>query len=280
MKSTKRTALLCAALLFISSLALTACDRKAEKADETAEAEQTTEADSSSPGESAEGEQAEQAADEDNQTLASQQDLAPVEDLNPVLLDPSKATEEAPETFRAKFATTEGDFVIEFHREWSPNGVDRAYNLIKADYYDGAAFFRVVNNFMAQFGIHSHPEVNEAWKEAYTGADPVVKSNTRGFVSFGQRADKTGKSDPATRTTHLFINYGDNSALDAQQFAPIGEVVEGMDVVESFYSNYGGGPPTGPNQKDAMEKGNSYLKANFPELDYIKEATIVDAKEE
>jgi peptidyl-prolyl cis-trans isomerase A (cyclophilin A) len=277
MKSTKRIALLIAALLVTSLMTLSACDRKAEKADDNGAADQTSETDTDT-AQSAEGD--EQADAQASETESGETALTPVEELNPVLLDPSKATKQAPETFQAKFETTEGDFVIEFKREWAPNGADRAYNLITADYYDGLAFFRVVNNFMAQFGIHSHPQVNEAWKEATIDADPLVKSNKRGFVTFAQRSDKTGKSDPTTRTTHLFINYSDNSALDQQQFVPVGEVVEGMDVVESLYSNYGGGPPTGPNQKDALEKGNPYLKANFPELDYIKEVTIVEAQEE
>jgi peptidyl-prolyl cis-trans isomerase A (cyclophilin A) len=264
------------ALLFAALLALTACDRKAEKADDSGAADQTTETDQADTGSVDTGSVQGESGEQEKAEIA----LVPVEELNPVLLDPSKATQKAPETFQAKFVTTEGDFVIEFHREWAPNGVDRAYNLITSGYYDGVAFFRVVNNFMAQFGIHSHPQVNKAWKEATIEADPVVKSNKRGFVTFGQRADKTGKSDPATRTTHLFINYGDNSALDEQGFVPIGKVVEGMDVAESLYSNYGGGPPTGPNQKDALEKGNPYLKAKFPELDYTKEVKVLESKQE
>ncbi|QDG54851.1 peptidylprolyl isomerase [Persicimonas caeni] len=200
-------------------------------------------------------------------------------------MDPSKLDEKAPETFKAKFETTKGDFVIEFRRDWAPNGADRAYNLIKSGYYDGIAFFRVMPNFMAQFGIHNHPKVNEAWKEATIEADPVKKSNTRGFVSFAQRSkapERPGmrpKSDPTTRTTHMFINYGDNSALDQQDFTPVGKVVEGMEVVDKLYSGYGGGPPTGPNQKLAMEEGLPYLKKNFPRLDYIEDASVVEQEQ-
>lgn len=193
------------------------------------------------------------------------------EGANPALTNPALASEQAPETFDVKFDTTEGDFTVRFHREWAPNGVDRLYNLVKIGYFDDVAFFRAVDNFMVQFGISGHPEVNAAWREATIQDDPVVKSNTKGMVTFA----KTGA--PNSRSTQLYINYGDNSKLDKMGFAPIGEVVEGMDVVESLYTGYGDGPPMGrgPNQGLIQSKGNAYLKEKFPELDYIESAEIV-----
>lgn len=270
-------------LLLAALVVLAGCEKKSEESGDQAAAEQEAEAEQAEAADEAEGaDEAEVAAEQEQAAAAEEVELG---EPDPKLLDPSKLTEKAPESFQAKFTTTKGDFVIEFNREWAPNGVDRAYNLIKAGYYDGIAFFRVMPNFMAQFGIHSHPKVNEAWKEATIEADPIKKSNTRGFVSFAQRSkapERPGmrpKSDPTTRTTHMFINYGDNSALDRDDFTPVGKVVEGMEVVDKLYSGYGGGPPTGPNQKLAMEEGLPYLKKNFPRLDYIEDAEVVEKEE-
>lgn len=197
-------------------------------------------------------------------------------DANPALTNPALATEKAPATFDVKFDTTEGDFTVRFHREWAPNGVDRLYNLVKIGFFDDVSFFRVVrepNPFMAQFGISGQPEVNTAWRDATIEDDPVVKSNTKGMVTFA----KTGA--PNSRSTQLYINYGDNSKLDAMGFAPIGEVVGGMEVVEKLHAGYGDGPPMGrgPNQGMLQTRGNAYLKEKFPELDYIENAEIVES---
>ena len=267
MKTTKWIALVLAALM-----ALAGCEKKEQQ-----NTDDTKQADTAAAGQEArEAKQADaaDAAATDDQASAD----AGAANVDPVLLEPSKLNEEAPETFQAKFTTTEGDFVIEFHRDWAPHGVDRAYNLIKSGFYDGVAFFRVMEGFMAQFGIHNAPAVNEAWMEATTEADPMnEQSNTRGMVTFAQRKNpKTGQSDPATRTTHMFINYTNNQALDQQNFIPVGKVVEGMDVVDKLYPGYGGGPPTGPSQKLAMEQGKPYFEQNFPKLDYIEDANIVD----
>jgi peptidyl-prolyl cis-trans isomerase A (cyclophilin A) len=251
------------AVMLAALIAAAGCERKAEKADDNGATEQkadTAAAEKTEPKADATAEKAEQAG------IPTVTD----EELNPLLLDPAKATQgEAPETFKAKFITSEGDFVVEFHKEWAPIGANRAYNLIKADFYDGIAFFRVVQGFMAQFGIHANPKVSEAWKDATIEDDPVKKSNTRGMVSFAKRPQ------PNTRLTHLFINYGDNSALDEQGFAPVGKVVEGMEVVDKLYSGYGGGPPTGPSQGTLTAQGNPYLQKEFPELDYIKDVVIL-----
>jgi len=193
---------------------------------------------------------------------------------NEALMNPSKLTEKAPETFKAKLTTTKGDIVVEVHRAWAPNGVDRFYNLVKAGYYTDIAFFRVIQQprpFMAQFGISGDPKLNTVWRAARIDDDPVKETNTRGRITFAT-------AGPNTRTTQLFINYGDNSNLDRMGFAPFGEVVSGMDVVDSLYGGYGEGAPRGrgPDQGQFQAKGNAYLKANFPELDYLKSATIVE----
>ncbi|HEU5262584.1 MAG TPA: peptidylprolyl isomerase [Gemmatimonadales bacterium] len=178
--------------------------------------------------------------------------------------------ERAPATFRAGFETSKGPFVIEVHRDWAPLGADRFYNLVRSGYYDGARFFRVISGFMAQFGIHGDPQVSAAWRGARIPDDPVRQRNTRGAVSFAT-------AGPGTRTTQLFINYGDNSRLDSMGFAPFGRVVEGMDVVDRLHAGYGEGAPRGrgPDQGRIEAEGNAYLEREFPELDQVRRATIV-----
>ena len=176
----------------------------------------------------------------------------------------------APETFQARFETSKGTFVVEAHRQWAPNGVDRFYNLVENGFFDDVRFFRVIAGFMAQFGINGDPQIQSAWREANIQDDPVVTGNTRGRVSFAQT------SMPNSRSTQLFINFGDNSRLDGMGFAAIGEVISGMDVVDALYSGYGEGAPggSGPSQGRIQEEGNAYLEAEFAELDYIERATI------
>jgi len=193
---------------------------------------------------------------------------------NPKLMNPSALKEKAPETFKARFDTSKGVFVIEVTRAWAPNGADRFYNLVKNGYYDDCRFFRVVSGFMVQFGINGDPAVNNVWNMARIPDDPVQESNKRGMVTFA-----TGGAN--TRTTQVFINYHNrNFMLDEQGFAPFGKVVEGMEVVDSLYSEYGDGPPSGkgPDQGRIQGEGNAYLTASFPNLDYIKSATIMKAE--
>ncbi len=185
----------------------------------------------------------------------------------PNLLDPSSLKARAPETFKAKFTTTKGDIVIQVTRAWAPNGADRFYNLVRAGFFKDAAFFRVIPNFMAQFGISADPAVSRAWMQANIPDDPVKQSNKRGFVTFAQT------SLPNSRSTQLFINFKDNSFLDAQRFAPIGEVVEGMEAVDQIYSGYG----ETPDQMRIQAQGKAYLDKSFPKLDRILSATIVQA---
>jgi peptidyl-prolyl cis-trans isomerase A (cyclophilin A) len=190
---------------------------------------------------------------------------------NPALLDPTLATEQAPELYRVKMETTAGDFVIEVHREWAPRGADRFYNLVKIGYYTEVAFFRVLAGFMAQAGFHGDPAVSKVWLNSRFKDDPVKQSNKQGMVTFA-----TG--GPNTRSAQIFVNYGDNSYLDESGFAPFGKVVEGFESVKGLYSGYGEGEPNGkgPGQGKAYRLGNKYLKAEFPELDYIKSASIVE----
>jgi peptidyl-prolyl cis-trans isomerase A (cyclophilin A) len=175
-----------------------------------------------------------------------------------------------PPTFRARFETSAGVFTIQVHTDWAPQGADRFYTLVKSGYYDDQRIFRVVPGFMAQFGISGDPKVWAVWREKRIPDDPVRQSNTRGMVSFAT-------AGPNTRTTQIFINFGNNSMLDGQGFAPFGLVVEGMEVVDKLFAGYGDGPPQGrgPNQMRIWADGNAYLQREFPKLDYIKKATIV-----
>ena len=190
--------------------------------------------------------------------------------LHPDLLDPAKATEKAPDVFKAKFTTTKGDFVVEVHRDWAPNGADRFYDLVKLGFFDDTRFFRAVEGFMVQFGISGDPAVAAKWQSANVNDDPVKQSNKPGYITFAQT------NLPNTRSTQVFINYGDNSRLDGMRFAPFGQVVQGMDVVNSLYKGYGEGAPmgAGPDQGRIQGQGNAYLDTAFPKLDAIKHAEI------
>ena len=185
------------------------------------------------------------------------------------LRNPAALNEQAPPTFKANFETTKGPFVIEVHREWAPIGADRFYNLVRNGFFDDVRFFRVISGFMAQFGIHGTPAVQSAWRAASLKDDPVRQSNKRGTVTFAT-------AGPNTRTTQFFINFGDNTGLDKQGFAPFGEVVSGMGVVDKINAEYGEGAPRGkgPDQGRLQSEGNAYLNKEFPKLDYIKSATI------
>jgi len=186
----------------------------------------------------------------------------------PDLLNPATLNQTAPAMFRAKLTTTKGDVIIEVTRDWAPRGADRFYNLVQAGFYTDCSFYRTIAGFMTQFGISARPEVTRAWGDANLQDDPVKQSNTRGKVTFAT-------AGPNTRTTQLFINYGDNSRLDATGFSPFGEVVQGMDVVDNLYSGYGGAPA---DQFQLIEaQGKPFLDQNFPMLDRILTATIVPA---
>jgi peptidyl-prolyl cis-trans isomerase A (cyclophilin A) len=184
--------------------------------------------------------------------------------------NPAALKEQAPAVYKVEFDTSKGPFVVEVHRDWAPNGADRFYNLVKNGFYDNVRFFRVIEGFMAQFGVNGDPKVSTVWREARIKDDPVKVSNKRTFVTFAT-------AGPNTRTTQVFISYGDNSNLDSQGFSPFGQVVSGMKVVDALYSGYGEGAPggRGPNQARVQSEGNAYLASSFPNLDYVKKATIV-----
>ena len=183
---------------------------------------------------------------------------------NVALRTPAKLKDVAPATFRANFETSAGVFVVEVTRAWAPRGADRFYNLVKYGYFDGNRFFRVVPKFMVQFGINGDPKLNAVWSDADIIDDPVTQSNKRGFVTFAKT------QAPNSRSTQIFINFKDNSFLDQTAFAPFGQVVSGMEVVDKINAEYG----ESPEQPLAQSQGNAYLMKAFPRLDYIKKATI------
>jgi peptidyl-prolyl cis-trans isomerase A (cyclophilin A) len=184
--------------------------------------------------------------------------------------NPQELAQPAPDTVRIRFETSKGPFVVEAYRAWSPQGVDRLYHLARLHYYDGVRFFRVLDGFMAQFGINGDPEVTTVWRDMTIPDDPVSNSNKRGTITFATRG-------PNTRTTQLFINFVDNPNLDGMGFTPIGRVVEGMEIVDSFYKEYGEGAPggAGPDQGRLNAEGNAYLAKDFPKLDSIVTARVV-----
>src|ERR1700683_5431422 len=182
------------------------------------------------------------------------------------LLDPSTMKSKAPETYKVKFVTTKGDVIIQVTRAWAPQGADRFYNLVRGGFFKDAAFFRTIPNFMTQFGIPARPDVAAAWDHAYLIDDRVTQSNKRGMVTFAT-------AGPNTRTTQIFINYGDNVRLDSDGFAPFGQVIEGMDVVDKFFGGYG----ATPDQGRITAFGKAYLDKSFPNLDHIVSATIMPA---
>ncbi|MFO0429574.1 MAG: peptidylprolyl isomerase [Planctomyces sp.] len=166
--------------------------------------------------------------------------------------------------YRVRFETSAGQFTVEVHRDWAPIGAQQFYELVKSGFYDECRFFRVVPGFMVQFGMNGDPDLNARWKREIQD-DPVRKSNQRGFMTFA----KTGQ--PNSRTTQVFINFGDNSQLDSDGFAPFGEVIEGMQNVDAIYSGYG----ERPDQGAITSRGNEYLNGSFPNLDFVKKATIL-----
>jgi peptidyl-prolyl cis-trans isomerase A (cyclophilin A) len=183
--------------------------------------------------------------------------------------NPAALTEKAPATYKVRFDTSKGAFVIEVRRDWAPNGADRFYNLVKNGFFDDTRFFRVVSGFMVQFGINGDPKNSAAWRTATIKDDPVKQSNTRGYITFAT-------SGPDSRTSQVFINFADNAGLDGQGFSPFGQVTSGMNVVDALYSGYGEGAPRGrgPDQGRIQREGNAYLTKEFPSLDYVKKATI------
>ena len=185
------------------------------------------------------------------------------------LLHPANLKAKAPDDFKVKFVTTHGEFTVEVHRDWSPLGADRFYNLVKNKFFTDAAFFRYVPGFIVQFGIHAKPEIAKAWENANINDDPIKpgNSNKKGTVVFAT-------AGPNTRTTQFFVNLNNNPGLDSQHFTPFGEVTEGLDIVSGLYSGYGEQPQQGLIQS----QGKAYLDKSFPKMDSIKSATILPAE--
>lgn len=190
-------------------------------------------------------------------------------EAKPSLLNPASLNKVAPAEFDVKFTTTKGEFTVHVTKAWAPRGADRFYNLVNAGFFTGVAFFRVIPGFMAQFGMNPDPAVTRAFMQQDIKDDKVTQSNKRGRLTFAQ----TGA--PNSRGTQLFINFKDNTFLD-DKFAPIGEVTEGMGIVDSLYGGYGDAP-TGPDQGRITAEGKAYLDKSFPKLDKILSAKIVTA---
>jgi cyclophilin family peptidyl-prolyl cis-trans isomerase len=191
---------------------------------------------------------------------------------SPLLLNPHdpRLQVRAPELFRVRFATSQGDFVVEAHRSWAPIGADRFYNLVANHFFDGQRFFRVRQGSFAQFGIPSDPRIAQAWRPATIPDDPPRQSNARGTIAYAFTTSNT-------RATQLFINLADNFQFDAQGFAPFGVVISGMDIVDKLYSDYGetsGGGMRAGHQDELFAEGNAYLMRKFPWLDYIRKARL------
>lgn len=260
-------------ILLVSSLAVFGCDSDTAADSNNGGTEATDEGTAEQDGDETaqdtdEADDADEAGDPD---AASDLEALDEDTRQAALLDPSLVTDEAPEEYQILFETTQGDFTVAVDRQWGPNGADRLFNLVRIGFFDDVAFFRVIEGFMGQFGLHGDPEVNAAWRNADIPDDEVLRSNTRGKLTFATRG-------PNTRTTQLFINLGNNVTLDSQGFTPIGEVVDGMDVVDSLYDGYGEGAPQGdgPSQQRIQSEGNEYLRAEFEDLDYVERAILID----
>jgi cyclophilin family peptidyl-prolyl cis-trans isomerase len=175
----------------------------------------------------------------------------------------------APDGFDAEFETSKGTFTVRATRAWSPLGVDRFHRLVTVGYYDRTKFFRVIPDYIAQWGMHGDSAVNATWASRPFADEPVAQPNGEATVSFA-------KGGPNTRSTHLFVNLKDNSArLDPLGFVPIGRVTSGMHVVRALFGEYGGGPPQGPDQGRIAREGNRYLERSYPRLDSIIRARVV-----
>jgi len=183
----------------------------------------------------------------------------------PQLLHPASLHARAPAEYRVSFKTTKGTFVVTVHRAWAPRGADRFYNLVRAHFFDGVTFFRVVKGFVVQFGISPDPAVSRAWQNATIKDDPVKASNTLGTITYAD-------AGPDTRSTQVFVNLGNNAPLDSRGFSPFGRVTTGMGVVDRLYGGYGDQPTN--DQQQISSQGNAFLRKHFPKLDSIVTARL------
>ncbi len=189
----------------------------------------------------------------------------------PAKKEEPRRAERAPDKFRVKFDTSKGPFTVEVIREWAPRGADRFYQLTGEKYFDDARFYRVLKKFIAQFGTHPNPKVSALWSQMRIPDDPAKEKNRRGTLAFA-------KDGPASRTTQIFINLADNRILDQTGFVPFGKIVEGMEAAGQISSFYGELSPKGggPDPKKLEGLGNEYLIREFPRLDYIRTARLVE----
>jgi peptidyl-prolyl cis-trans isomerase A (cyclophilin A) len=200
-------------------------------------------------------------------TVAKSSSTAARSPYDRALLRPALLKDKAPGSYQVKFTTTRGEFVVTVTRAWAPLGADRFYNLVKHRFFDNSSFFRVVPDFVVQFGLSAYPPVSAAWKDTNIKDDPVTQSNKKGVLTFAT-------AGPNTRTTQIFINLKDNVRLDSMGFAPFGVVEgKGMSVVEMLYDQYGDN--AGPDQDQIQKQGKPYLDKGWPKLDSIKSATLV-----
>jgi len=178
--------------------------------------------------------------------------------------------EQAPDLYKVNLDTSKGTVILEVHRDWAPHGADHLYSLVKLGYYDGNRFYRVVRNFVVQWGINGDPDTTQLWANGFIPDDPVKRHNVKGTVTFAATSSRN------SRATQLFINLKDNRSLDRDGFAPVGQVISGMDVVERLYNAYGEMAPNGqgPDPREIMRLGNQYLTDHFARLDRIDKATI------
>ena len=186
------------------------------------------------------------------------------------LANPATLNEQAPATYKARFDTSKGVFVIQVNRAWAPNGADRFYNLVKNGFYDNVRFFRVISGFMVQFGINGDPEgLGAVARGAHPGRPGRSRATSAAIITYAM-------AGPNTRTSQVFINFADNASLDGQGFSPFGQVISGMDVVDKLNAEYGEGAPRGrgPDQGRMQQEGNAYLQKDFPRMDFVKKATI------
>jgi len=220
----------------------------------------------------AEGEAAAEAKAEDTSEAVAQEKAAKAAPVySEAMLNPDKANLKAPDKFTVRLKTTKGDVIIDVTREWAPLAADHFYNLVKMGFFTDVAFFRVIAGFMAQVGVHGDPKINEIWGKRSIKDEEPKQSNTQGMVTFAA----AGKD---SRATQFFINFSDNSRLDhypPSGFTPFGKVRK-MTALDRIYTGYGEGAPMGrgPNQVRLNKEGNAYLEAEFPQLDYIREAVI------
>lgn len=183
---------------------------------------------------------------------------------------PPTVVQKAPDVFHVRFKTTKGDFVAEINRKWSPNGVDRFYNMVDVGYFQDTAIFRAVPNFMFQFGLHGNPAVNKDWADSKIMDDtPVGVSNLPGTLCFA----KTGQ--PNSRSVQMFVNLGQNVPLDRQGFTPFGKVIQGMDVVRKINTEYGENPGGEDVQGRLKREGNDYILDRFPRIDLIRSVELI-----